>query len=75
MATASLSTTAALVSLGVETVKSRILIRKLGYLLYLLSDGAEGMNQGVQGKCITNKATPTKTTLMLDDPDSLCIVK
>ena len=57
-----LSTTAALVSLGMETVKSRILIRKLGYLLYLLSDGAEGVGASV-------------FHALLDDPDSLCIVK
>ena len=57
-----LSTTAALVSLGMETVKSRILIRKLGYLLYLLSDGTEGVGASA-------------VHALLDDPDSLCIVK
>ena len=56
------STTAALVSLGMETVKSRILIRKLGYLLHLLSDGAEGIGASA-------------FHALLDDPDSLCIVK
>ena len=55
-----LSTTAALVSLVMETVKSRILIRK--YLLHLLSDGAEGVGTSA-------------VHALLDDPDSLCIVK
>ena len=45
-----------------ETVKSRILIRKLGYLLHLLSDGAEG-------------GGASAFHALLDDPDSLCIVK
>ena len=56
------SNTAALVVLGLETMKSRILIRKLCFLLHLLS----GEENGV--------AVSTMRAL-LDDPDEVCIVK
>ena len=56
------STSAALVSLGMETMKSRILTRKLGFLLHLLSDDTEGV-------------VASTLCALLDNPGSTCIVQ
>ena len=57
-----LSTTAALVALGMESMKSRILIHKLAFLLRLLSDYTDGV-------------AVSAMHALLDDPDSICIVR
>ena len=56
------STTAALVALGMESMKSRILIRKLTFLLRLLSGHSDGI-------------AASAMHALLDDPDSICIVR
>ena len=57
-----LSNTAALVALGVESIKSRILIRKLGFLLRLMSSDADGI-------------AASAMHALLDDPDSISIIR
>ena len=54
-----LSTTAALVA---ESMKFRILIRKLTFLLRLLSDDTDGV-------------AVSAMHALLDDPDSICLVR
>ena len=57
-----LSNTAALLALSMETVRSRVLSRKVGFLRYLLVEDATGVG--------------TLAVLsMLDEPDSLCIIR
>ena len=57
-----LSNTAALVAFGVESVKSRILTRKLGLLLCLISGDADGV-------------VVSAMHALVDDPDSICIIR
>ena len=56
------SNTAALVCLGIESIKARILTKKLAFLKHLLSEESVGVGS-------------TTMHSLLDDPDSICIVK
>ena len=57
-----LSNTAALVAFGVESVKSRILTRKLGLLLCLIS-------------CNADSVAVSAMHALVDDPDFICIIR
>ena len=56
------SNTAALICLGMESIKARILTRKLAFLKHLLSDESVGVGSATMHS-------------LLDDPDSICIVR
>ena len=57
-----LSNIAAFVALGVESIKSRILTQKLGFLLCLISGNADGV-------------TVSAMHALVDDPDFICIIR